>query len=137
MPLKKKGDDYPARLYVAFAYTPENATLWEKSKYGAIRLAYGKYPPKSALNYVWDSKLPKGTHLDNPYTDRTKTVVIESGLENIGRWVSEERNVLEDYKKLFGSTPPKISFIAIMTDTDNTGESAIAYFDDIIFKTVN
>jgi hypothetical protein len=48
--------------------------------------------------------------------------------------VSEERNLYEDYKKAFGQEPPMISGIAIMTDTDNTAESAIAYYGDILFK---
>jgi hypothetical protein len=48
--------------------------------------------------------------------------------------VSEERNVYEDYKKAFGEEPSMISGVAIMTDTDNTGESATAYYGDIVFK---
>jgi len=49
-------------------------------------------------------------------------------------WVSHERNLYEDFKKAFGYDPPLISGIAIMTDTDNTGESAIAYYGDIVFR---
>jgi hypothetical protein len=30
--------------------------------------------------------------------------------------------------------PPPISGVAIMTDTDNTGESATAHYGDIVFK---
>lgn len=52
----------------------------------------------------------------------------------LNQWVSEERNIYEDYKKAFGQEPPMISGVAIMTDTDNTGESAVAYYGDIIFK---
>jgi len=40
----------------------------------------------------------------------------------------------EDYKQAFGKEPPMISGIAIMTDTDNTGESATAYYGDILLK---
>jgi len=133
---KKSGDDYSARIYVAFEYAPERASFWEKTKYGAVRLAYGQYPPKGVLNYVWDNKLPKGESLDNAYTDRAKIIVVESGTEKVGEWVWEERNLYEDYKRLFGSEPPRISFVAIMTDTDNTGESAVAYYDDIAFKAI-
>ena len=86
------------------------------------------------MNYVWDNRLPAGTMLDNAYSDRAKMIVTRSGNEKIGQWVSEEANVYEDYRKLFGVEPPAIEFIAIMTDTDNTGESAVAYFDDIILK---
>ena len=133
-PTKKSGDDYPARVYVAFEYDPAQASLFEKAKYGAAKLVYGKYPPKGALNYVWDARTPKGTTLDNPYTDRAKMIIVESGPEKVGQWVSGERNVYEDYKKLFGEEPPRIAFIAVMTDTDNTGESAVAYYDDVVFR---
>ena len=131
---RKDGDDYPARIYVAFRYDPNNAGVWEKAKYGAVKRLYGQYPPKGALNYIWDNHLPVGTSLDNAYTDRAKMIVVESGKEKVGQWVSEERNIYEDYKRMFGSEPPEISFIAVMSDTDNTGESAVAYFDDIVLE---
>lgn len=48
-----------------------------------------------------------------------------------GRWVTEKRNLLEDYERAFGRTPPEIIGIGLMTDTDNTGEDATAYCGDI------
>jgi hypothetical protein len=64
-------------------------------------------------------------------------IVVESGGLMLNQWVSEERNIYEDYKKAFGDEPPPISGVAIMTDADNTGESAIAYYGDIVFKKVS
>jgi hypothetical protein len=32
---------------------------------------------------------------------------------------------------IFGEESPPVGAIAIMTDTDNTGESVTAYYDDI------
>jgi len=52
----------------------------------------------------------------------------------LNQWVSEERNIYGDYKKAFGQEPPMISGVAIMTDTDNTGESATAYYGDFLFS---
>jgi hypothetical protein len=52
----------------------------------------------------------------------------------VGKWVDEERNLYEDYKKAFGSEPPMVSGVAIMTDTDNTKDSVIAYYGDIVFQ---
>ncbi|MBM4309212.1 MAG: DUF3047 domain-containing protein, partial [Deltaproteobacteria bacterium] len=52
----------------------------------------------------------------------------------LNQWVNEERNLYEDFKKAFGYEPPMISGVAIMTDTDNTGEFAIAYYGDIVFR---
>ncbi len=70
----------------------------------------------------------------NPYTDRVQMIVVESGEAKVGQWVTESRNLYEDYQKAFGDDPPMISGVAVMTDTDNTGESAVAYFGDITFN---
>jgi len=129
----KAGDDYAARVYVTFRYEPEKATMWERTKYKTYRLLYGKYPPAGSLNYIWANKLAKGSAVDSAYTERSKMVAVESGSEGIGEWRTERRNVYQDYKELFGNEPPPPLAIAIMTDTDNTGESAIAYYDDIVF----
>ena len=131
---KKEGDDYPARIYITFEYTPGKVSFFEKTKYEAIRLLYGEYPPLAAIDYIWESKAPVGTMVPSPYTDRVMMFVVESGSAKLDQWVSEERNVYEDYKKAFKEEPPMISGVAIMTDTDNTGESTTAYYGDILFK---
>jgi hypothetical protein len=130
---KREGDDYPARVYVAFRYDPARATAWEKAKYGAYRLVYGSYPPVAVLNYIWDNRLPPGTTLDNAYTDRAKMIVLRSGSSEIGRWITETRDVLDDYRRLFGGEPPRIAGVAVMTDTDDTGERAVAWYDALAF----
>lgn len=61
-------------------------------------------------------------------------IAVESGEARRGEWISEKRNVLEDYRNVFGEEPPNIQGIAIMTDTDNTGESAVAFYDDIVLQ---
>jgi hypothetical protein len=131
---KKEGDDYPARIYITFEYDPSKLGFFEKAKYETVKLLYGQYPPHGAINYIWESKAPIGTMVPNPYTDRVKMIVVESGETKLNQWINEERNIYENYKKAFGEEPPMISGVAIMTDTDNTGESAIAYYGDIVFK---
>ncbi len=131
---RKEGDDYPARIYITFEYDSSKVSLFEKAKYEGIRVWYGRYPPLGAINYIWESKSPIGTMVPNPFTDRVMMFVVESGPSKLNQWVNEERNIFEDYKKAFGQDPPMISGIAIMTDTDNTGESATAYYGDIFFK---
>ena len=131
---RKEGDDYPARIYITFEYDPSKLGFFDKAKYEMIRLLYGQYPPIGAINYIWESKAPEGTMVPNPYTDRVVMIVVESGETKLNQWVSEERNIYEDYKKAFSQEPPMISGVAIMTDTDNTGESAVAYYGDILFR---
>lgn len=131
---RKDGDDYPARLYITFKYDGSKVGMFERAKYEAIRLARGEYPPMGAITYIWESKSPVGTIVPNPYTDRVRMIVVESGKMKAGRWVSESRNLVEDYRKAFGGDPPRVSGVAVMTDTDNTQESAVAWFGDIVFR---
>ena len=130
----KEGDDYPARITIVFEYDSSKLSVSEKLKYEVARMLYGEYPPLATLNYVWCSKAPAGSVVPNPYTERSVMIVLESGEEKLSTWVREERNVYEDYRKAFKDEPPTISGVAIMTDTDNTGESATAYYGDILFR---
>lgn len=132
---RKEGDDYAARIYLTFKYDPGNATFWERTKFGFIKAVYGEYPPKGAINYIWANRLPKGEAIPNAYTDRAQMVAVESGEERAGTWACEERNLYSDYQHLFGAAPPVISGVAVMTDTDNTGEEAVAYYSDIVLRT--
>jgi Ca2+-binding EF-hand superfamily protein len=56
---------------------------------------------------------------------------MEKGRERIGRWLEASVNVLEDYRKAFGKDPPETAALAVMSDTDNAGGSAVAYLDFI------
>jgi len=131
---RKEGDDYPARIYITFEYDPGSLSFFEKIKFETAKILYGQYPPLAAINYIWGNKASKGLVVPNPYTDRAMMIVVESGDEKLNQWVGEERNVYEDYRQVFKREPPMISGVAIMTDADNTGESAIAYYGDILFK---
>ncbi len=130
----KQGDDYPARLYITFVYDESKIDFLDQMQYELAKALHGKYPPTGAINYIWESRSPIGTMIPNPYTDRAMMIVIESGEAKAGRWVTESRNVYEDYRNAFGDDPPAISGVAVMTDTDNTQESAVAYYGDIVFK---
>ena len=94
----------------------------------------GRYPPLGVINYIWSSKAPVGTMAMNAYSDQVSMVVVRSGTDKLNTWLTERCNVYEDYQKAVGKAPPMISGIAIMADSDNTGESATAYFGDITFR---
>jgi len=110
----KAGDDYAARLYVVFP----GYFFWQTR----------------AINYIWANHLPKGESIPNAYTAQAMMVVVESGPSLAGRWLNEERDIWSDYKLLFGEEPMETTAIAIMTDTDNTGDSAVAWYGDIVIS---
>jgi hypothetical protein len=58
-------------------------------------------------------------------------IAVQSGPSLVGQWLEEKRNLLEDYRKCFGEEPPTAGAVAIMTDTDNTGEQAVAWYGPI------
>ena len=129
---KKEGDDYSIRIYVVFKYNPEKAGFRERLKYRMAKFLYGEYPPHSSLNYIWANKEYKERILTNKYTDRTKMILLQKGQSNVGKWLEQEINIVEDYKKAFDKHPPSAASIAIMNDSDNTKESSISYVDYIM-----
>jgi hypothetical protein len=58
-------------------------------------------------------------------------LLVESGPERVGEWVIETRNVYEDYQRIFGEPPGRITAVGIITDTDATGAKVEAYYGDI------
>lgn len=128
---KKSGDDYAARLYITFAKDPDDLSFFERTKLAAIKLFYGEAPPAAALAYVWGNRSAVGSMHPNPYTHRVQMIVVESGPAHVNQWRSVRRNIVEDFRLAFGTDPPPITAIAVMTDTDNTGEAATAWYGDI------
>ena len=90
----------------------------------------GRFRPDN-IKYVWSSSLPEGTATESPYNSKTKIVVLRNRSTPLGKWVSEEVNVYEDYKRLIGGEPDEVQAIAIMSDSNNTESKAIAHYDDI------
>jgi hypothetical protein len=127
----KSGDDYPLRVYVMFEYDPDKAGTFEKLKYGIAKKMYGAYPPESSLSYVWASREGPESMIVSPYTDRAMMVLLQKGSKNVGTWQDQEVNIVDDYQKAFGSKPPMRARIAIMNDSDNTGESSISFMEYI------
>lgn len=129
----KAGDDFSTRLYVFFDRKPAQMSLSERIAYKLGRSRYGDQIPSAALCYVWDNRLPVGTIRDNAYTGFVKMIVATSGKAQQGQWVTLQRDVGADYRRAFGTAPPRITGIAVAVDTDNTRESTISYFGDIKF----
>jgi Protein of unknown function (DUF3047) len=111
----KRGDDYPARVYVVFS----GGLLFWRTR---------------AINYVWSNDQPPGSTWTNAFTGNARMVAVRSGNSDNGRWMSETRNVREDFRRLFGEDARYADAVAIMTDTDNSGTAATSYYGDIYFS---
>ena len=111
----KSGDDYPARIYIV---NEGGMFPWQKR----------------SVNYVWSSKQPQGAAWPSAYTSLSQMISLRSGPQKAGRWMDERRNVRKDFRRLFDQDVRYVGVIAIMTDTDDTGEVAKAHYGDIYFS---
>jgi hypothetical protein len=104
-------DDQSAQLFLAFSKT-------------------------RAIVYIWDTTAPQGTMAAAaaPFFMSIKAVVMRSGKTATGSWITETRNVYDDYRKLFGGEPGDVGGVRIQINSQHTGTSAESYFADIAFK---
>lgn len=75
------------------------------------------------LRYVWSNENVKVNDVvNNPYLPRyVHSVVVRTGRAHLGQWISESRNIAEDYRLAFGTEPPgKIQAVVLFTDNDQT-----------------
>ena len=112
---ERRGDDYAARVFVMF----------------------GEHPFKRgtrALSYVWAGQEPVGARYRNPVVGDVATIVLRSGDGGAGRWQTEQRNLVVDFREAFGEDPPGITAIAVLVDTDDTDTELISWFDDFLLQ---
>ncbi len=128
---KKSGDDYVLRLYVNFDYDIDSLPYGEQFKIRLYQKLKGENAPLASLNYIWEKELPKETIIASPYTNRVQMLVLQNQQTALNEWQFEQRNIVEDYKKAFGEAPKDVISIAIMSDSDNTQGSTLAYYGDI------
>lgn len=108
---KSRTDDQAAQLFLAFSKT-------------------------KAIVYIWDTTAPQGLISDAvaPPFMTIKAVVLRSGITESGKWITESRNVYEDYKKLFGKEPPPVAGVRLQINSQHTKTSAESWFADVAFR---
>lgn len=109
---RKEGSDASARVYV---YFDSKGLPWQKRN----------------IDYVWSSTLPLETLLTSPFSSSSKILVVDGGAATIGKWRVIERNLNDDYRRVFGEAPSRVVAIGLMTDTDTMGGDAQASFDEL------
>jgi hypothetical protein len=113
---RKETDDEAAQLYVTFPRFPS-----------AIR--------SRIIGYIWDTTAPAGSIFPSQKVGNVTFVVIRSGEAELNTWLTETRNVLEDYRRIYSETPKEnVGAVSISINSQNTGTSAESFFGGISFK---
>jgi hypothetical protein len=133
---RKNAEDSPVRVVISFAGDLEKLPFDERLFFDQVKAFAGQQLPYATLMYIWENRAPRNSIIANPHTSRIKMVVAESGRDKLGVWQTESRDIYADFKRAFGEEPGRITAIAIMTDTDNTGENVHAYYGDMVFKQI-
>jgi hypothetical protein len=110
---KKETDDQAAQLYVAF---------------GTFKLT------AKIVGYLWENMAPKLLTGVSPAWSKTRLIVLESGSENVGKWVFEKRNIYNDYQELFEEEPSEAQLISLYINSQHTNSRAESYFGEIFFS---
>lgn len=121
---------------------PENANEDENNRNDSVASVYVVYDmgrvlfrevPKS-IRYSWSTTRSEGAEFSKLFGNQ-RIIVVESGRARTGEWVTFERNIVDDYRRLFGEMPPETPLaILILSDGDSTGSFVQADYDDIMLK---
>jgi hypothetical protein len=112
---KKAADDQAAQVFVAWPRFPE-----------MVR--------SRILGYVWDTTQPVGTVCKSEKTGTVTYIVLRSGAADVGKWVTERRNVVEDFKKIYNEAPDNPAAVSIAIDSNDTNSTAESFVGPIAFK---
>lgn len=121
------------------ARLPEGADIRRKdtSDLGVQLIVVWPRPPawlrSRLIAYGWDERLAGGTIEPSRKTRTVTFVIVRSGTADLDRWVTERRNVADDYRKIFGEAPDNPRAVAISIDTNDTHSTAEALVGRIAF----
>ena len=131
---RRDGDDSPLKVCALFDLPIEQLGFVERNLLRTARAITSEKLPAATLCYVWDSALPAGTLLRNAFTERLRMVVLDSGEQRLGQWVSHSQNLTADFLRAFGQespTVPPLIGVLVGADSDNTAGQSLGYVGDI------
>jgi hypothetical protein len=127
----RRSEDAPARVMISFSANPASLKASDRAA-GALAEAISGHPlPYAVLMYIWGAKVAPESTTVSALTSRIRMIAVSSDEEGAGRWQSYRRNLAEDYRRVFGEEPGRVTAIELMTDTDNTGAVAETFYGDL------
>jgi len=124
--------DSPVRVGFAFDGDVSRLSMRNRMQFQLAEALTGEMPPFAMLMYVWDNHAAIESVMPGARTDRLRNVVLECGDAHLRRWRDYRRNLFDDFQRAFGERPGRLTAIALMTDTDNTGSAVEAWYGDVV-----
>ncbi|WP_090142777.1 DUF3047 domain-containing protein [Limnohabitans sp. DM1] len=126
---RKDGDDAALKVCVMFDHALDRVPFGERTLLRVARSVSGENLPAATVCYLWDPLQASGTKAANPYSRRVRYVVLQGPSAPLQQWLSESRDVAQDFLMLFGdelpagsakAAVPPVSAVVIGADSDNT-----------------
>lgn len=128
-------DDAAVRVVIAFKGDRSKIDAADRAAMNMAQLIGGWEIPYASIQYIWEPDAKPETVIPHHTVSRIKTVVVRSGDAGLASWVGIERNVREDFRRVFnGEEPGEIESIGIMTDADGLGGVNRGCYADIVLR---
>jgi hypothetical protein len=104
---------------------------------GQVFVMWPRFPEQvrsRIIGYVWDTTQPVGTTCKSEKSGMVTYIVVRSGAGEAGKWVTERRNVAQDYKKVFGEDPENPGAVSVSIDSNDTSTVAESFMGAIAFR---
>ncbi len=125
-------EDSPVRIIVAFDGDLASLDAKDRAVSDQAKFFTGRALPYATLMYVWSNAQKVEAIVVNPHSRRVRKIVLSNKATPRGQWHHFKRDVVADYERAYGVKPKgRIKAIAVMTDSDNTGDPAVGYYRDI------
>lgn len=129
----RRTEDAPVRLIIAFDGDKDKLPFADQMTFAETRLLLGLEPPYATLEYTWGDGSAKESVIENGWNKRIRLLLARSGADQLGEWVMETRNIVEDFRRAFGEDPGRILSVGIHCDSDATETKSEGFFGDIKF----
>jgi hypothetical protein len=115
---------------------PVGADLRERARSDSPAvLAIAWSSPPRVVAYAWDVTAPAGSRFSNPKQARVNYIVVRSGTAAGGHWVRELRDVVDDYRIVFGESPSSNpEEIELSVDSNDTRSVSDMLLGPIAFR---
>jgi hypothetical protein len=104
---------------------------------GQIYVVWPRFPQavrSQIIGYIWDSTAPVGSTFKSKKSGTVTYVVVRSGPADLGKWITERRNVRADFKRIYGEEPEDPGGVSFGIDSDDVKGTAESYMGRIAFR---
>ena len=140
--MTKAGDDAALKVCVMFDHPLDRVPFLERTLLRLARSVSAEDLPAATVCYVWDSGRPATLQATNPYTNRVRFFSLQGKGAPLDQWVSQSRDVAQDYITLFAdelpmgretavADVPVVTSVVVGADSDNTASKSTAWIADL------